>query len=406
MTNDIQLNASLDSFYDAVAMCDASNHEAEYLFNLMLQDMLKTSTGKYLSVTDKTMPEHIHAVLANYQKRVQENANAWSIIEAEIFSNILSYCFDKQMELKNTALADKGLSIHFTPIKIKAVIDWLDLTFDVNPAVCKFAYKPNARSFIKSFLTSKTGTRHYIKHDESDIDQQGLAFTVRLHNVHSKKELLKITYLLAAQYGADYSQMRISAIELSLDFYNTSNRAFLSALHKSIRYGKSAKNFRIYKYIKSDTRNKFTPIPQSPLKLLKHFKQDWCLGVNPKGAPLTYRLYPKTTDNNKQPLPTHKHRLRLEVTLNHDSLTETDCHLSNLPNIIKFGFKHLTFTKLDEKASKEMSSHYNQNIDHFGMEQNTVSASRNKRTLADGIKTHSELNNLTSKAISNLCRLF
>src|SRR5699024_2291939 len=141
---------------------------------------------------------------------------------------------------------------------IKAVIDWVDLTFEVNPSTCKFADKPNARSYIKSFLTSKTGTKHYIKHDESDIDQQGLAFTIRLHDIRNNEDLLKITHLLATQYGADYLQMKISSIELSLDFYNVPSRAFLSALHKSLKYSKTAENFRIYKYMKDDVRNKFT----------------------------------------------------------------------------------------------------------------------------------------------------
>lgn len=158
--------------------------------------------------------------------------------------------------------------------------------------------------------------------------------------------------------------------------------------------------------MKDDSRNKFTPIPKSPLVLLNRFHNDWCLGVNPKGSQHCYRLYPKTTDSNKRPLPMNEHRLRVEVTLNRDFLTDKNCHLSNLPKIIKSGFKLLTFTKLDEKSSNEMRKNYNQDIDHFGMEQIMLSANRNKRSLAEGVKTHSELNSLVSKAISNLCRLF
>ena len=408
MTNHIQQRASLDSFYDAITTCDenTSNNEADLLFDSMFNDMLANSSSRFLTISDKMRNQDINTFLDAYQKRVQVNADAWTHVEAELFSNASSYCFDKHMKFKNEVITEKGFSIKFTPIKIKAVIDWLDLTLEVNPSICKFAYKPNARSYIKSFLTLKTGTKHYVKHDESDIDQHGLSFTIRLHDIRNKDDLIKITHLLATQYGADYHRMIISNIELSLDFYHVPNRAFLNALYKSIKYNKSANNFRIYKYMKDDVRNKFTPIPKSPFTLCNRFNNDWCLGVNPKGSPLCYRLYPKTTDSNKQVLSLNEHRLRVEVTLNRDLLKNVDCHLSNLPSIIKLGFKHLTFTKLDQKASKEMKAHYNQNIDHFGMEQELVSISRNKRSLLDGIKTHSELNTLTSKAVFNLCRLF
>lgn len=408
MKSSIQFDTSLDSFYDAITTCDenTSNNEADLLFDSMFNDMLANSSSRFLTISDKMRNQDINTFLDAYQKLVQVNADAWTHVEAELLSNISSYSFDKKMKFNNEAVAEKGFSIKFTPIKIKAVIDWLDLTFEVNPSICKFAYKPNARSYIKSFLTSKTGTKHYVKHDESDIDQHGLSFTIRLHDIQNKDDLMKITHLLTTQYGADYHQMIISNIELSLDFYHVPNRAFLNALYKSIKYSKSAYNFRIYKYIKDDVRNKFTPIPKSPFALFSRFNNDWCLGVNPKGSPLCYRLYPKTTDSNKQMLSVHEHRLRVEVTLNRDLLKKVDCHLSNLPNIIKLGFKHLTFTKLDQKASKEMKAHYNQNIDHFGMEQELVSISRNKRSLLDGIKTHSELNTLTSKAVFNLSRLF
>ena len=408
MTSYIQFNTSLNSLYDAIATCEeyTSNREANLVFDSMLKDLFENSSGKYFTVSEKTRKQDEDALLNAYQKRVQVNADAWTLIEAEFLSNISSYCFDKHMEFKNELLKKKDYTIKFTPIKIKAVIDWLDLTFEVNPSICKFAYKPNARSYIKSFLTAKTGTRHYVKHDESDIAQNDLTFTIRLHDIRSKDDLLKIAHLLETQYGADTLTMKVSGIELSLDFYNVPNRAFLSALYKSLRYSKSAKNFRIYKFRKDDIRNKYTPVPKSPVALLNRFNNDWCLGVNPKGSALCYRLYAKTTDSNKQPLPSDEHRLRVEVTLNRDFLRDIDCSLSSLPNIIKRGFKHLTFTKLDQKTPKELKVDYAQNIDTYGMEQDTISMNRNKRTLSEGIKTHSDLNSLVAKAIFNLCRQF
>ena len=397
-----------ESFYEAMATCDeqAMNIEGDKLFNFLVTDMLQHSSGKHLTFSERTGTTELHTFLDAYQRRLEVNADVAETIEAEIYSNISSYSFEKHMDLKNPELREKGYSINFKPIQIKAVIDWLDLSFEVNPTDCSFAYKPNARSYIKSFLTMKTGKKHYVKHDESDINQDGLTFTVRLHDIKSKADLLMIADLVKKQYGAETHRMKIRNIELSLDFYNANSKGLLSALHKSLRYQATADNFRIYKYVREDIRNKFNPIPHSPLMLLKRFNHDWCLGVNPKGSPLCYRLYVKTTDSNKQPLPIDQHRLRVEVTLSRAFLTDTDCYLPNLPNIIKLGFKHLSFTRLDEKASEEMKADYNQHIAPFGMEQSTTSISRNKRTLANGVKTHSELNSLVSKAIFNLCRQF
>ncbi|MFW1993409.1 hypothetical protein ACG904_00365 [Acinetobacter guillouiae] len=408
MTTNIQLNRQQEAYYDAIALGnqDVIDTEEAALFELMLHDLIHNSSSKFFKVTDKTSTEVEHALLDAYQRRVQVNADAWQVLEAEIMSDINTYEFKQKLEFKNPKLIEKGFSIRCTPIRIKAVIDWLDLSFEVDPTICGFAFKKNARSFIKSFLTAKTRTKHYVKLDESDINQAGLSFTIRLHNLRSKDDLLKVTHLLATQYGADSLKMAVTNIELSLDFYNAPSRGLLSALHKSLRYKATADNFRIYKYMKEDIRNKFTSIPHSPLMLLKHFNHDWCLGVNPKDSPLCYRLYVKTTDNNKRPLPTEEHRLRVEVTLDQAILKDTDCTIENLQSIIKQGFKFLTFTELDQKASKALKESYSEIIKPYGKEVTARNVNRNKRTLGDGIKTHAELNSLVSKAIFNLYRKF
>ena len=397
-----------ESFYDAMATCDehAMNMEGDKLFNFLVTDMLQNSSGKHLTFSERTGTTELHTFLDAYQRRLEVNADVAETIEAEIYSNISSYSFEKRMDFKNPELQENDYSINFKPIQIKAVIDWLDLSFEVDPSHCSFAHKPNARSYIKSFLTMKTGKKHYVKHDESDINQDGLTFTVRLHDIKSKSDLLMIADLVEKQYGAETHRMKIRNIELSLDFYNANNRGLLSALHKSLRYQATADNFRIYKYVIEDIRNKFNPIPHSPLILLKRFNQDWCLGVNPKGSPLCYRLYVKTTDSNKQPLPKEKHRLRVEVTLDQAILKDTDCSIGNLKNIIKQGFKFLTFTELDKKASEALKKSYDEVIKPYGKEQTAINVNRNKRTLRDGVKTYAELNSIVSKAIFNFYRKF
>lgn len=397
-----------ESFYEAMATCDeqAMNIEGDKLFNFLMMDMLQNSSGRSLTFSDRTGTTELHTFLDAYQRRLEINADVARTIEAEIYSNISSYSFEKHMDFKNPELREKDYSINFKPIQIKAVIDWLDLSFEVNPSHCSFLHKPNARSYIKSFLTMKTGKKYYVKHDDSDINQDGLVFTIRLHDIKNKADLLRIADLLEKQYGAETHRMKIRNIELSLDFYNANNRGLLSALHKSLRYQATADNFRIYKYVREDIRNKFNPIPHSPLMLLKRFNHDWCLGVNPKGSPLCYRLYVKTTDSNRQPLPTEDHRLRVEVTLDQTILKNTDFSIKNLQNIIKQGFKFLTFTELDKAVTNAFKESYDEIIKPYGKEQKARNVNRNKRSLQDGIKTHAELNSIVSKAIFNLCRKF
>lgn len=286
MNQDQQYEMLMSSFYDAVASCDEHqmNAEGNSLFEFLVKETLQKSSGKYLTFSERTGNTELHTFLDAYQRRLQINADVAETVEAEIFSNISNYSFEKHMSFKNLELSKHSYSINFKPIQIKAVIDWLDLSFEVDSSRCSFAHKPNARSYIKSLLTMKTGKKNYVKHDESDINQDGLIFTVRLHDIKSKTDLLMIADLLEKQYGTEVSKMQIRNIELSLDFYNANSKGLLSALHKSLRYQATADNFRIYKYVKADIRNKFNPVPHSPLMLLKRFNHDWCLGVNPKGS--------------------------------------------------------------------------------------------------------------------------
>ncbi|WP_288418769.1 hypothetical protein [uncultured Acinetobacter sp.] len=408
MTRNIQLNRQQEAYYNAITLDDQDEIaiEATALFDLILQDAIHSSWRKVLTVKNTTRTQDVHTLLDAYQSRVQVNADAWQVLEAEVMSDINTYDFTQKIEFKNPKLLKQGFRIQHTPIRTKAVIDWLDLSFEVDPTICEFAFKKNARSFIKSFLTAKTGTKHYVKLDENDINQTGLSFTVRLHNLRSKEDLFKITDLLKTQYGADPLKMTITNIELSLDFHNIQNRGFLIALHKSLKYISTADNFRIYKYMQGDPRNKFTPISKSPLILLNHFNRDWCMGVNSKGSPLTYRLYPKTTDMNKLILSNDQHRLRVEVTLTREAFIGIDNHLSNLAQIIKFGFKHLTFTELKKDVSLGDKRNYREQVYPFGMERKKTSSSQNKRTLTSTIKTHARLNKIVAKATSNLYRKF
>lgn len=357
--------------------------------NAMIAELC--NDGGYQAVKADTPTKEVHAFLDAYQERVAENAKQAEIMETEIYSDINTYGFAKGMVL--------------TSVKIEAVIDWLDLRFTVDPAVCSFHRAPEARSHIKAFLTRETGTRHYIKLDESDVTQDGESFIIRLHDIRNAKDLRQITGLLEAQYGARYDAMSIDAIELSLDLRGARNTALLVALHKSMVYSKNADKFRIYK-----TKGTKRSIPTSPSELVELLNEGYNIGMGDhRTDELCIRAYFKRTDKGGLALPPTKHRLRFEVTLSksvfeHDGV---DCYLNNLSQIITRGFKKLRFTKLSKHATPEERFVYRHEVQPFGKEQPiAISRSRHPRPFADGIEVHSQLNEAKRTAVRSLANSF
>ena len=130
MNQDQYCNMLFESFYDAMATCDehAMNMEGDKLFNFLVTDMLQNSSGRTLTFSDRTGTNELHTFLDAYQRRLEINADVADTLEAEIYSNISSYSFEKRMDFKNPELQENDYSVNFKPIQIKAVIDWLDLS--------------------------------------------------------------------------------------------------------------------------------------------------------------------------------------------------------------------------------------------------------------------------------------
>ncbi|MFX5298621.1 hypothetical protein ABTD24_18290, partial [Acinetobacter baumannii] len=86
-------------------------------------------------------------------------------------------------------------------------------------------------------------------------------------------------------------------------------KELLIALLKSLRLPEDAQNIRVYR--EKGTRK---DVPIDLMDMQTYIHESYCIGVNPKGEDLYYRLYHKVTDR-QQPLPPDQHRLRLEVNL-------------------------------------------------------------------------------------------
>lgn len=329
--------------------------------------------SKVITVSPTVSNEELEQLLQDMRQCYASNAKIAQAWEAEIYSNIHSYDFEAMS------------------IKIKPVIDFIVLRFEVN--------KPTTYEHIKKRLTEKTGTCYYVKPDDDGLEQLSNTFTVQVHNVNSKKDLKAVTKPLG-HYGVKWADIKVARIEVSLDFYNAKSKALLTALYKSLAYVKDSTNQRVYK-----KQGEFQPIPTSPIHLLEKLEAGYCIGVNPKGSPIYYRSYYKTTDRR---LNLHKseYRARTEVNCAVSNLGVDD-GLGNLPEIIQCAFNHLKFTKHSNKATEQDKKLYMESVGTFGKRHDAhYSNSRHKRTLDEILIKHAELNSLLSKCVSNLKRNF
>lgn len=332
------------------------------------------------SITVTTPTAQMHDLLDAYQQRLTENVK-----DAELYQDI------------NV--------VPFTSAKMKAVIDWLDLRFTVDPLQCSFYNDPKARSYIKSFITRQTGTRYYVATDESHITQDGASFTIRLHDIRNAKDLNQVTNLLHSQYGASCEAMTIEAIELSFDLYGGNSSAMVIKLHKAMQYPQTARLFRVYK-----TKRTRQDIPTSLNKLYELLEDGYNIGMGDhRFDEFCVRIYFKRTDKGGQPLPQEEHRARIEVTLRKSAFDkeQIDRHLSNMTEIIAWGFKKMQFTKLSRRSTELEKDTYFTQVQAFGKEQlYALSRSRHKRNLPDSIEANGHFNEAKRTAVKALVKKF
>lgn len=333
------------------------------------------------TVTLKTPTAEVHVLLDALQARVADNvkdAELYRPINVEPFASVQT---------------------------IKAVIDWLDLRFTVDPTVCEFYKAPDAHSRIKGFITKRTGTRHYIASDENHITQDGASFTIRLHDVRNKKDLKVITDLLVEQYGAQREAMTIEAIELSLDLYGGDSSAMVIKLHKAMRYPADARLLRTYKT--KGTRQDITTTTHALYELIEDGHN---IGMGDHRSDVfCVRVYFKRTDNRGQHLPKDQHRARIEVTLTKLACvySDIDLHISNLSKIITCGFKKMQFTHLSKRATSTEKDKYFTQVKPFGKEQaDNLSINRHQRSLPDAIESFAWLNEVKRNAVKDLAKKF
>ena len=296
------------------------------------------------SVTTTSSIHDLNNLLEHYQPKLNdavEEAENQDTIEK---GNIHNYEFDRK-KLKPKIISLKNgtpIQVKQSLIKITSQIDFMNVSFNTT--------KATQRSYIKKFLTEKMGKKHFITEEPSHnatVNTDSVAsctFNIRIHDVNNKKCIHKIVHALKKNYGA--YNFRITCIELAHDFYNAPPE-FLTALFKSIQFDADVHSIRVFR-LKGENQS----IPYEPTRLKKLLLQGFNIGVNDyRKDDVYYHFYFKKTDYNKRPLPHQEWRLRAEVRL-----SNLDHALEDLSNVVKNGFKKLTFTQLTDTATLEQKN--------------------------------------------------
>ncbi len=356
-------------------------------------ESVQDNSPNYVTMTSSI--DHLHHLLNHYQSKLNdavEAAENQSIIEK---GNIHNYEFDRK-KLKPKMLSFKNgasIQVQQSLIKIKSQIDFINVSFNTT--------KATQRSYIKKFLTEKIGKKHFITEEHSHnatVNTDSLAscmFNIRIHDVNNKKCIHKIVHALKKNYGA--YNFRITCIELAHDFYNAPPE-FLTALFKSIQFDADVQNIRVFR-LKGENQT----IPYEPIRLKNLLLQGFNIGVNDyRKDDVYYHFYFKKTDHNKCPLPHEEWRLRAEVRL-----SNLNHALEDLRNVVKTGFKKLTFTQLTDTATLEQRKLYSLYIRPYGQKLSLpILKNGHYRDFKKFICTHQNLNERLRESVKNLSNKF
>lgn len=202
-------------------------------------------------------------------------------------------------------------------INIKAVIDFVDIQFTTD--------RKYNRSDLKGALTKVSGHRYFVK----QISDQ--TFSIRLHDIKNKKDLLKrLQSLSRFNKSANPLDLHVTCIERAIDFYiddfdDEKLASFAVALMKSLRLPSGIHSARLYR-AEGETfelnSNQYAPFKHN--EFVYHLTQGYNIGINDERFDdLYHHIYIKKTDtvNGKLTnLTRDQWRVRCELRACGDSL--------------------------------------------------------------------------------------
>lgn len=293
-------------------------------------------------------------------------------------------------------------------IKVKAVIDFVVIQF-----VTDRAYK---QSDLKGALTKVSGHRYFV---EQVGDQ---TFTIRLHDIKSKKDLLKrLQPLLRFNKSVDLLDLHVTCIERAIDFYisdfnDEELASFAVALMKSIRLSSNSHNIRLYRS-KGETfelnSNKYAPFKHN--EFVYHLAQGYNIGINnEKLDDLYHHIYIKKTDtvNGKfVELSRDQWRVRCELRVRGDRLlsgVDEVVAVKDLNKALRSMSRVTKFVTLKDDAISYVRTVFDNFPRLWGMERSTeFNAKRHKQPqLKRSVVASRSINQMITNKQEDLARRF
>lgn len=294
-------------------------------------------------------------------------------------------------------------------IKIKAVIDFLDIQFSTD--------KDYNQRDLKGALTKISGHRYFVKQLSARI------FEIRLHDIKNKKDLIKrLQPLTRFNKSANPLDFPIKCIERSIDFYadefNEESLASLAfAIFKSLRLGSADnRNVRLYR-TKGETfklgLNQYEPCSLNDFIYL--VMQGFNIGINDERVDDHYHhIYLKKTDTidgKLIQLPRKQWRIRCELRSQGNGLVTTsneEIRVKDLKKALRAMSGRTKFVTLKDDAISYVRTAYDNFPLLWGMERSQeFNSNRHKQPqLKRSVVTARAVNQVIANRQEDLARKF
>ncbi|XVJ46296.1 hypothetical protein ACDZ94_17395 [Pseudomonas sp. UBT] len=211
--------------------------------------------------------------------------------------------------------------------KVAACIDWLDVVIETS--------RPSQHQHVQEVLREITGGKLWVETINKQAGNVGTAFRLRFHDVlaNDHQKLQQTLEELSADYPF-VSAPSITAVEVACDF-----RHKTGSIPETL-----AMTYRLQSSLFADgtKHRQFDPITAQN-RYLDHYGDRLDPNLNfrigNKEDPVSWQIYLKSTDNNKQSIPEAQWRARVEVTLQGLALHEYELNL--LSDLQSFSFDKL-----------------------------------------------------------------
>jgi hypothetical protein len=245
----------------------------------------------------------------------------------------------------------------------------------------------------------------YVTPGQPDAAGWSSHFNMRLYDLRTYAALQSKLAAIEDEFPFE-SQPRITMIEVAFDGYLASpgsptDRDQLAALTARMAFRLAepvSDNRRIYR----DGKGSPTAMPRTVLAVERKMAEGWNVGIGDKTGDRYQHAYLKTTDHNKEPIPTKDYRARFEIRIAGAALPHTE-----VESYRDFRFEtlaeYICFRKEDEAASP----HQRMIVAAYG---DQASHSKNlKRRHGGGIRTaimprDEELNRIVRKRLQTLTK--